>query len=309
MKFKNMFIGEARELSAATQEGEGLKLCVALVGEWKGRGLKVTESRLEQMRANFLAEDRPILFDYDHKCLGGFMFSTGDSRAAGWGKSVEIVDGKLLVDVELTPSGKAAMEAGEYRYLSPVFELERHDRVTGKKIKNNWRLHSVAFTNTPYLTELPAIKNTADVGGTQMEDLLKALSSETEEEALQAVRELRDALAKKAEEVTALKAQVAEAEIDQAIQQKKLLPAQKALASKLMAQSRELYEEFVASAQLGDLTKEEKVEQGEGDGMDPFAKVTSFSDLLGDPELAKKMEEEEPERYEALYQTFMREGK
>ena len=308
MDLKNMFIGDAREFSTATQDGDGLKLCVALVGEWKGRGLKVTESRLEQMRDNFLAEDRPILFDYDHKCLGG-IFGAGDSRAAGWGKTVEIVDGKLVVDVELTASGKAAMEAGEYRYLSTVFQHERIDRLSGKRIKNNWRLHSVAFTNTPYLTELPAIKNTATVGGNQMENLLKALSSETVEEALAAIQELRNDLVKKADEVTALKAKVAEAEIDQAIQQKKLLPAHKALAVKLMSQDRELYEEFVANAQVGDLTKEEKVEPGEGDGMDPFAKVTSFSDLLKDPKLAEKMETEQPQRFDALYQTFMREGK
>jgi phage I-like protein len=290
------------------QGGDGrFDLCVALAGEWKSRDLTVTEKELRQMADNFALEQRDILFDYDHKCLGGF-FDPGDSRAAGWGKSLEIREGALWVSMEPTPRGREAIEAGEFRYLSPVYEYQRQDRVTGKTLKD-WRLHSVALTNTPYLTELPAIKNTEQVGGNNMDELMEALSSETEEEALAKVQELRDNLNESEATIQALQAQLGEAEIDRAIADKKLLPAQKPLAQKLMAQSRELYDEFIANAAVPDLTKEVEVKDGGDDGLDPLAKITSFKQLTADPELAKRMEQENPERFNELYNTFVKEGK
>jgi len=309
-KFKQpgLIICDAHVLEAAPQDDGRIELCVALAGEWKSRDMKVTDRELQQMADNFRLEGRDILFDYDHKCLGGF-FDPGDSRAAGWGKSLELREGALFVQMEPTPRGREAIESGEFRYLSPVYEYQRADRVTGKT-KKDWRLHSVALTNTPFLTELPAIKNTENVGGPNMEELLKALGANSEEEAIAKVQELTESLANTMEEVAALKAQVNEAEVNQAVTDKKLLPAQKDLATKLINSSRELYDEFVAnSASTNKLTEEVRVEEGADDGLDPFKNVQSFGDLLKNDDLRKQMEQEQPERYNALYLAYMKGGK
>lgn len=141
-----------------------------------------------------------------------------------------------------------------------------------------------------------------------MEDLLKALGCETEEDALARIQEMRDALSGSEAQVTALQAQVNQAEIDKAIADKKLLPAQKGLAEKLLAQSRELYDEFVANAAVPDLTTEVEINDGGDDGLDPFKNVQSFGDLLKDPALAKQMAQDNPERYNSLYKAYMKGG-
>lgn len=307
MKIKNLIVCDAHELTAVQQDDGRIELCVALAGEWKSRELKVREKELTQMLDNYRKEGRDILFDYDHKCLGGFL-SEADSRAAGWGKHMEIRDGALYVQMEPTARGREAIEAGEYRYLSPVFEYQRTDRVSGKIMKD-WRLHSVALTNTPYLTELPAIKNTEDnSGGNNMDELLKRLNANDEESALAKLQELLDELDLMRATNSGLLSKLNEAEIDKAVQEQKLLPAQKGLAAKLLNQSRELYDEFIANAVIPDLTTEVQIQDGGDDGLDPFKGVQSFGDLLRDPELAKQMETEAPERYNALYAAYMRGG-
>lgn len=304
MKYQNLIVCDAHALNAVPKEDGRIELCVALTGEWKSRELRVDDKRLQQMLDNYRKEGRDILFDYDHRCLGGFL-SDADSRAAGWGKSMEIREGALYVQMEPTARGREAIEAGEYRYLSPVFEYQRTDRITGKTLKD-WRLHSVALTNTPYLTELPAIKNSDNEGGKNMDELLKALGATTEGEALTKVQELRSALSASEAKVQALQAQVSAAEIDKAVADKKLLPAQKGLAAKLLAQGRELYDEFIASNAIPDLTQEVPVQAGQGDGLDPFKDVQSFGDLVDNPALAAQMEKEQPERYKKLYNQYMR---
>jgi phage I-like protein len=300
-------ICDAHELTPVQQDDGRIELCVALTGEWKSRELKVRDKELGQMLDNYRKEGRDILFDYDHKCLGGFL-SEADSRAAGWGKAMEIRDGALYVQMEPTARGREAIEAGEYRYLSPVYEYQRTDRVSGKVMKD-WRLHSVALTNTPYLTELPAIKNTEDnSGGNNMDELLKRLNANDEESALAKLQELLDELDLMRATNSGLLAKLNEAEIDKAVQEQKLLPAQKGLAAKLLNQSRELFDEFIANAVIPDLTTEVQIQDGGDDGLDPFKGVQSFGDLLRDPELAKQMETEAPERYNALYAAYMRGG-
>lgn len=313
-KIKDMIICEGHDLSFSALENGRLELCVALSGEWKSRKMKVTQEHLQQMADNFAAEGRDILFDYDHKCLGGF-FSEADSRAAGWGKAVRLSDGKLYVEMEPTPKGRELIENKEYRYLSPVYQTERMDRVTGKKIKD-WKLHSVALTNTPFLAELPAIKNMEPDGGTNMDELLKLLGAANEDEALAKVKELsasRDALvidyAALVDKYNAQQSKLNEQEVDIAIQEKKLTPAQKTLAMKLINSDHSLYTELLnSSAPAADITTEVTIPPGEGDPLNPFEKVSSFSDLLKDPELANNMKTKEPVRYAELYNRYMKEG-
>jgi phage I-like protein len=306
MNIKDLLICEAHELSSQALDNGRLELCVALTGEWKSRKMTVTQEHLQQMADSFAKEGRDILFDYDHKCLGGF-FSEADSRAAGWGKAVRVEDGKLYVEMEPTPRGREAIENGEYKYLSPVYEFQRLNRVTGKKEKD-WRLHSVAFTNTPFLLELPAIKNDENDGEKPMEELLKLLGCADEAEATAKINAMKSEISTLQAEKSTLQAKLNEQEVDLAVNQKKLLPAQKALALKLINQDRGLYDEFLNAAPKVDVTQEVPIPKAEGNGLDKFAEVKSFGDLLANHELAAQMQKDDPKRYAELHKRWMKDG-
>ena len=312
MKLKDLIVCAGHRLQANNLDNGRMELCVALIGNWKSRDMKVTNKELQQMLETFVEEGTDLLFDIDHKCLGGFL-SEADSRAAGWGKAMRIEDGKLYVEMEPTPYGKALIENGEYRYLSPVYQVQRADRVTGKDIKT-WRLHSVALTNTPFLTELPAIKNSEN-GGTPMDELLKLLGATDEDGAIAKVKELSAAkitaekdLAKANEALGAANTKLNTQEVDMAIANKKLLPADKELALELINSDRKLYDKFVNSRPIVDLTTEEKVTTSAADGAANLDNVKSFRELLSDPALDKRMAEERPDRWEELYKAHMKEG-
>jgi len=77
------------------------------------------------------------------------------------------------------------------------------------------------------------------------------------------------------------------------IQNKKLLPAQKDLAEKLIATDRKLYDEFVQSLHTPDLTKHIKLEATQ-------PKSITYQTLLDDAELHAKMLKENPTQVEEL---------
>lgn len=290
----------------AFSEAEGdqlphLTLTIAVVGEWKSRELKVTEQHLDEMLESFNAAGRPLLFDLDHNSIWG------ESKAAGWGTNLRKEEGKLLVDMTPTPMGKTLIENGEYRYLSPVYETTHTDRISGKERKD-WRLHSVAFTNVPFLHELPPIKNNANQGE-EMNELLKALGVENEEDALAKVNQMNSTIKADGERIQALQRQINDAEVEAAVSNGKLLPAQKELAQQLINQNRSQYEMLLNSSPAPMLTTETPVPEAQGDGLDAFKDITSFSQLLNDVELAEQMEREQPKRYHELHRRYMKEGK
>lgn len=86
-----------------------------------------------------------LMVDYDHQAERAPQ-SAGRAKAAGWVKPGTLqaeADG-IYGEVEWTPAAVAAIEAREYRYLSPWFGHTKDDRrVT--------RLFNAALTNTPAL--------------------------------------------------------------------------------------------------------------------------------------------------------------
>jgi len=317
MKLKHLRICDGHELNANPLDNGRIELCIALAGEWKSRNMKVTPKHLQEMMDDFTTTGRDILFDIDHKSLGGFL-NEADSRAAGWGKSIRIEDGKMYVEMEPTALGKSLIENGEYRYLSPVYQLQRSDRVTGETIKT-WRLHSVALTNTPFLTELPAIKN--HEGVTQMDELLKLLGVTDEDAALAKVRELKANSEETAKQLKAandecidMQVSLAESrtkinamEVDAAIANQQLLPAQREFAMRLINKDREAYDLFLASLPKVDLTNEVPINSPNADTGNPLDKVTSFKQLMDDPALDAKMLSERPDRHDELFKNYMKE--
>jgi phage I-like protein len=120
--------------------------------------------------------------DYDHATLRPGQ----QAIAAGWISRLEVrnAGAELWAKVRWNSQASEFLGRREYRYLSPVFRFEYPDPVTGRK----WpaALESVALTNTPFLTELPAVANQSgrtagetdpaaqsEEGG--MKDLLKLL--------------------------------------------------------------------------------------------------------------------------------------
>jgi phage I-like protein len=99
----------------------------------------------EQMIARHMTAGLPL--DFDHAT----DFAAPEGRqapAAGWIKQVRAVNGAIQGRIEWTPKGRDAVEAHEYRYVSPVFEYDDEGRVV--------RLLRAALTNNPNLN-LPAI--------------------------------------------------------------------------------------------------------------------------------------------------------
>ncbi|HEX7821051.1 MAG TPA: phage protease [Sphingobium sp.] len=65
-----------------------------------------------------------FMFDYDHQALAAAKQDGQTARASGWAKSENLTveaDGIYANEIDWTPAGAAAIEAREYRYVSPTF--------------------------------------------------------------------------------------------------------------------------------------------------------------------------------------------
>lgn len=151
---------------------------IAKVGSYKGHWMgefDLTNKVFKQIIANAKKSPIKIVIDYDHKSFWG-----SDSRAAGWvgPKDLSIsADGStLLMKPEWTEAGRKAIKEREYKYKSPVISLSHTDPTTGERVESAI-LHSVALTNTPFLTELSEVRinslNQSFKGEGNMEDLKK----------------------------------------------------------------------------------------------------------------------------------------
>ncbi|MGE0256937.1 MAG: phage protease [Alphaproteobacteria bacterium] len=106
--------------------------------------------------------------DFDH-ATDLVKSAPGIAPAAGWIKALEARAGAIWGRVEWTEKGRAALQAKEHRFISPVFT---HDKA-GKVI----RLLRAGLTNDPafHMTAL-AHAGAGDEGKT-MDELLKALAA------------------------------------------------------------------------------------------------------------------------------------
>jgi phage I-like protein len=113
------------------------------VSDEKGRSLAAA------MNATIAAT--PIVIDYEHQTLQANK-NGQPAPAAGWIRSVVWLSGKgLMADVEWTERARAAIAAGEYRYISPVIEF---DKASGDVNA----VHMAALTNYPALLGMDAVQ-------------------------------------------------------------------------------------------------------------------------------------------------------
>lgn len=124
-----------------------------------GRPKEVAAWRIDgavaaRLIAQVAARATDVVVDYEHQTLNSAENGL-PAPAAGWFHALEWREGAGLfaTDVRWTERARAMIDAGEYRYLSPVFS---YDPKTGEVLD----LHHVGLTNYPALdgmASLPAL--------------------------------------------------------------------------------------------------------------------------------------------------------
>lgn len=105
-----------------------------------------------------------ILIDYEHQSDAA-RFGSGPVPAAGWIRALEVApDGAIRARVQWTERARAALEAREYRYVSPVFLHDAEGVVQA--------IIGAALTGVPAL-DLPALAR--DTGDPAMPETLRRL--------------------------------------------------------------------------------------------------------------------------------------
>ena len=333
--FSGYFIPcESAELQhSETDNPEIIKVVACVVGKWKhwsDEDFEITEHDLENIKKNFEKSKRPVLFDYDHDCLS---WGNCKSKAAGWGISMSINEGKLIVDMKPTPAGMAMIKNQEYRYLSPVYVMssKRKDRVV--------TLHSVALTNIPFLKELPAIMNSlgdqrsplqiknekeGETNMPEMKDIAKVLSC-TEDDVLdraQTIIKNNAESSKTNEELRLQNAELTKAndelskkialqndvlsgqEIDIAIANGDLKADQRQFALELLKQNRSLYDQFLKNSS----SKKAPEEPLKIPNNDKETQEITYSSLLADTAKMLEFAEKYPETYAKMREKYLNGG-
>lgn len=98
----------------------------------------------EKIVTAFAARTRPMVIDWEHASEHRAPVGL-DAPAAGWIDRIEVRDGAIFGHVERwTERATAMLRAGEYRYVSPVFNYE-------KETSRIREVTSAALTNRPNL--------------------------------------------------------------------------------------------------------------------------------------------------------------
>jgi phage I-like protein len=207
----------------------------------------LTAELARKIIAQVAAQRTDVLVDYEHQSL--LAKDNGKpAPAAAWLKALEWRDGPAdaggglwATDVSWTPAAAAALAAGEYRYLSPVFTYDDAGRVT--------RLVSVALTNTPALDTLDPLVSRAALS--LLTGDLEAHDVSTEDKRDQQIAALTQERNTATTQVAALTTQVASltAERDAAATQ---LAALKAQADKAQADADKAAHATLLAAALTD---------------------------------------------------------
>ena len=155
--------------SVQTIEGDApLAVQLAPFGEFKGvlnkaDGKKtpivqhLDQAAFERILNAWNAAGSPeLLVDADHLSCEG-----GSTKAFAWASNLRIEDGGLYADFRFTDAGRAAVNAREYRFVSPVFNCDENGEAVG--------LQSVALTNRPNLPG-SCVLNRESTGVNNVED-------------------------------------------------------------------------------------------------------------------------------------------
>ncbi len=110
---------------------------------------------IDELARNFGKE---LLVDYEH-----FAHDPDkETRAAGWITAVQARPDGLYAQIRLSSRGKSDIEGGEYRFISPEFDLIKP---AGGEKWRPVRLTGAGLTNKPALTTLAPLSNREPAGG------------------------------------------------------------------------------------------------------------------------------------------------
>ncbi|MEP2758839.1 MAG: phage protease, partial [Hyphomicrobiales bacterium] len=154
-------------------------------------GDETTMQAIVSRTKNYLGST-DMMIDYDHQtAFGAIPGVGGTAKAAGWVKEFEVRSDGIYGRVEWTAAAKAAIEASEYRYISPLFTRDTAGKVTA--------LRNAALLNMPAM-DLEAIAARAfpkTTKGPDMDEILEALGlteGAGDEEALASITSLMTGL-------------------------------------------------------------------------------------------------------------------
>ncbi len=207
------------------------------------------------------ANGRSLPIDYDHQ-IDLAPAKGGKAPAAGWISKMEARSDGIWGFVEWTPSGKAALDAREYRFLSPVF--------THTKDGNISAILRAALTNNPNLSQLTALNSagTSMLDDETMQTLCDLLSLPNGSDMAAVVQAIRDLVTSKntvdpakyvpielfqQAVMTACQAQAgisrqsAEIEVKQAIRDHRILPFMHEWAVNLCTVNKPAFDAFMVS--------------------------------------------------------------
>lgn len=117
----------------------------------KGRRWHLDAAAAQRLVEQASTRETPYVIDYDHQTL--MVAQNGQpAPAAGWFKALVYRPGQGLyaTDVQWTERARALIDAGEYRFLSPVFGFDDRGTVT--------ELLMAAITNVPALDQLEEVQ-------------------------------------------------------------------------------------------------------------------------------------------------------
>lgn len=139
------------------------------VGEWPHAGsgtVQIVDKRsCDEIVRRFAAQKEEenfpgLLLDYDHFS----RHAEQPSEAAAWIEELEAREDGVWARARWTPTGKASVEGGEYRLISPVLaEFEPADAQDSTR-QRPLRVVSVALTNDPNIRTMKPVSN-RDAGG------------------------------------------------------------------------------------------------------------------------------------------------
>lgn len=112
---------------------------------------RIDDAAAARVIERFRARQRPLVIDYEHQTLHKER-NGQPAPAAGWYQDLAWRPGEgLFATVELTARAREAINAGEYRYFSPVF---RFDQGTGEVLE----ILMGALTNDPGIDGLQPLQ-------------------------------------------------------------------------------------------------------------------------------------------------------
>ncbi len=180
-------------------------------------GWKMDAATAARIIERAAARQTPFVIDYEHQTLAADQ-NGQPAPAAGWFKSLEWREGAGLyaTGVEWTAKAKAFIDAGEYKFISPVFS---YDPKTGEVLQ----LQMAALTNNPGLDGMDAVSalateffNRPGSGQSQEDHPMKAIAlllglkeDASEADITAALTTLKASAAEHATQIAALKAETA----------------------------------------------------------------------------------------------------